>query len=52
MGLRHRLLRRITFPDAAQAGDVFELVMGSDVAQRPEFIVAGAAELDRARFDV
>ena len=31
---------------------MFELLMGSDVAPRKEFIVAGAAELDHARIDV
>ncbi len=31
---------------------MFELLMGSDVAPRKEFIVAGAAELDLARIDV
>ena len=52
MDPRHRLLRRITLRDAAMAEEVFELLMGSDVAPRRDFIVAGAAELDRARLDV
>ena len=52
MDPRHRLLRRITTPDAARAEEVFELLMGSEVAPRRDFIVAGAAELDRARLDV
>jgi DNA gyrase subunit B len=52
MDPRHRLLRRITTSDAAVAEEVFELLMGSDVAPRRDFIVAGAAELDRARLDV
>ena len=52
MDPRHRLLRRITLPDATMAEEVFELLMGSDVAPRRDFIVAGAAELDRARLDV
>ena len=52
MDPRHRLLRRIALPDAAMAEEVFELLMGSDVAPRRDFIVAGAAELDRARLDV
>jgi DNA gyrase subunit B len=52
MDPRHRLLRRITTSDAAAAEEVFELLMGSDVAPRRDFIVAGAAELDRARLDV
>ncbi len=52
MDPRHRLLRRITASHAAAAEEVFELLMGSDVAPRRDFIVAGAAELDRARLDV
>ena len=52
MDPRQRLLRRITTPDAARAEEVFELLMGSEVAPRRDFIVAGAAELDRARLDV
>ena len=52
MDPRHRLLRRIATPDAAKAEQVFELLMGSEVAPRRDFIVAGAAELDRARLDV
>ena len=35
-----------------RAEEVFELLMGSVVAPRRDFIVAGAAELDRARLDV
>jgi DNA gyrase subunit B len=30
---------------------VFELLMGSEVAPRKDFIVAGAANLDRDRID-
>src|SRR5690606_16054979 len=52
MDPRHRRLRRITAADAAAAEKVFELLMGNDVAPRKEFIIAGAAELDRARIDV
>ena len=51
MDPRHRRLRRITAPDAEAAEAVFELLMGNDVAPRKDFIVAGAAELDRARID-
>jgi DNA gyrase subunit B len=51
MDPRHRRLRRIAAADAAAAEGVFELLMGNDVAPRKEFIVAGAAELDRARID-
>jgi DNA gyrase subunit B len=52
MDPRHRLLRRITLPDAAVAEEVFELLMGSDVAPRRDFIVDGAARLDHANIDV
>ena len=30
---------------------VFDLLMGSDVVPRKEFVVAGSAELDRERID-
>ena len=46
-----RMLRRIRVEDAAAAGDMFSLLMGSEVAPRREFIVAGAAELDPSRID-
>jgi DNA gyrase subunit B len=51
MDPRHRRLRRITARDAEAAEAVFELLMGNDVGPRKDFIVAGAAELDRARID-
>ncbi|MDP2288781.1 MAG: DNA topoisomerase IV subunit B [Actinomycetota bacterium] len=47
----HRTLRRITMHDATAAIDVFDLLMGNDVAPRKEFIVDGAAGLDRDRID-
>src|SRR5690348_4684562 len=46
MDPRHRMLRRIRIEDAAAAGDIFGLLMGSDVGPRRDFIVSGAAELD------
>ena len=46
MDPRRRTLRRITVDDAAAAEEVFELLMGNDVAPRKEFIVQGAYELD------
>ena len=46
MDPRRRTLRRITVDDAAAADEVFELLMGNDVAPRKEFIVQGAYELD------
>jgi DNA gyrase subunit B len=51
MDPRHRMLRRITTRDAASGEAVFELLMGSDVAPRRDFIVDGAAALDLARID-
>jgi DNA gyrase subunit B len=51
MDPRHRTLRRIRIEDAAAATAIFNLLMGSEVAPRREFIVGGAAELDPARID-
>ncbi|QFG68263.1 DNA gyrase/topoisomerase IV subunit B [Ornithinimicrobium pratense] len=51
MDPRHRTLRRITLADAARADEVFELLMGSSVAPRKDFIVGSAHELDRDRID-
>jgi DNA gyrase subunit B len=51
MDPRHRTLRRVTADHAESAERVFELLMGSDVAPRKDFIVAGADALDRARID-
>jgi len=51
MDPRHRTLRRVTMENAAAAEEVFELLMGSDVAPRKDFIVAGASNLDRSRID-
>ena len=51
MDPRRRTLRRVTAKDAETAEQVFELLMGSDVAPRRDFIVAGAAALDRSRID-
>lgn len=46
-----RSLRRVTVSDAAGAEKAFELLMGNDVVPRKDFIVNGAAFLDRARID-
>ena len=46
-----RTLRRMTVSDAEGASDVFDLLMGSEVAPRKEFIVSGAQNLDRERID-
>ena len=51
MDPRHRTLRRIRVSDAEAAERVFELLMGNDVAPRKDFIVDGAARLDRDRID-
>src|SRR5690606_2399160 len=51
MDPRHRTLRKITMADAAKAEEVFELLMGSEVAPRRTFIVDSAHELDRERID-
>lgn len=50
----HRTLRRITLGDEAElteAENVFELLMGSAVEPRRDFIIAGAADVDRERID-
>ncbi|MFK4085291.1 type IIA DNA topoisomerase subunit B [Kribbella sp. NPDC020789] len=49
---RHRTLRRMTVDDGEAAAQVFDLLMGNDVAPRKEFIVQGAYELDESRIDV
>ncbi|WP_289017307.1 type IIA DNA topoisomerase subunit B [uncultured Ornithinimicrobium sp.] len=51
MDPRHRTLRRITLADAARADGVFDLLMGSNVAPRKDFIVGSADQLDRERID-
>ena len=51
MDVDRRTLRRITVSDAQSAAGVFDLLMGSDVAPRKEFIVDGAVRLDRSRID-
>lgn len=51
MDPRHRTLRRVGIGDAERAERVFELLMGNDVAPRKDFIVEGAAGLDRDRID-
>jgi len=51
MDPRHRTLRKVGIDSAQRAEEVFDLLMGSDVAPRKEFIIAGAATLDRERID-
>jgi DNA gyrase subunit B len=51
MDPRRRTLRRITVDDADAAAQVFELLMGSDVGPRKEFLVQGAYEVDADAID-
>ncbi len=51
MDPRHRTLRRLTVDDAERATEMFELLMGNDVAPRKEFIVQSAYELDADKID-
>jgi DNA gyrase subunit B len=51
MDPRYRTLRRVRMSDAATAERVFELLMGNEVAPRKDFILEGAARLDRERID-
>ncbi len=51
MDPRHRTLRRITVDDADAATQVFDLLMGSEVAPRKEFLVQGAYEIEADAID-
>jgi DNA gyrase subunit B len=51
MDPRRRTLRRITADDADEATRVFELLMGSDVAPRKDFIVANGGHLSDDELD-
>jgi DNA gyrase subunit B len=51
MDPRRRTLRRLTLDDADEAARIFDLLMGSDVAPRKEFIVQGAYEVDVEALD-
>jgi DNA gyrase subunit B len=51
MDPRKRTLRRIRIGDAAAASGIFDVLMGSEVGPRRDFIVDGAAELDPTRID-
>lgn len=48
---RNRTLRRITAADAEAAAEVFELLMGNEVAPRRDFIVESADSFDREKID-
>lgn len=52
MDPRHRMLRRIRIEDAEAAERAFSLLMGSEVAPRKEFIIAGAHQLDAESIDM
>ncbi len=52
MDPRRRTLRRLTLDDAEAAEGVFEMLMGTEVAPRKEFIIDGAYRLDREHIDV
>lgn len=46
-----RLLRRVRLEDAERAGEIFELLMGNEVAPRREFIVESSHRLSREAID-
>ncbi len=49
MDPEHRTLRRITMKDVTKAEEMFELLMGNEVAPRKDFI--SNADIDRERID-
>ena len=51
MSPNNRMLRRIRAEDAEAAANVFELLMGNDVAPRRDFIVESADAFDREKID-
>ncbi len=51
MDPRHRTLRRLTVDDAERAGEMFELLMGNEVAPRKDFIVQSAYDVDADLID-
>ncbi len=51
MDPKHRLLRRLTVDDVEEAKCTFELLMGSEVAPRKEFIISGAYQIDSELID-
>ncbi|MFJ1577317.1 type IIA DNA topoisomerase subunit B [Streptomyces sp. NPDC088182] len=51
MDPRHRTLRRINIGDLESSEQIFDLLMGNEVAPRKEFITSSAATLDRSRID-
>ena len=51
MDREHRALRRVRVEDAHRAAQMFELLMGNEVAPRKEFLVENADDVDRERID-
>jgi DNA gyrase subunit B len=51
MNPSNRMLRRITAADAQAADEVFELLMGNEVAPRRDFIIDSADSFDREKID-
>jgi DNA gyrase subunit B len=51
MDRSHRALRRVRVEDAVAAEQVFELLMGNDVAPRRDFIIDSADDFERDRID-
>ena len=51
MDPRTRMLRRIRMEDAAQASEIFNLLMGDEVPHRKQFIVDNADDFDRSKID-
>ena len=50
-----RVLRRLTMEDAKQAKEaasVFDVLMGSDVAQRRDYLISNSALLDPSALDI
>ncbi len=51
MDREHRVLRRVTVDDADAVEQVFELLMGNEVAPRRDFIINSADDFDTERID-
>ncbi|CAB4959649.1 unannotated protein [freshwater metagenome] len=51
MDREHRVLRRVTVDDADAVDQVFELLMGNEVAPRRDFIINSADDFDTERID-
>ena len=51
MDRKHRLLRRVRVEDGLTAEEVFELLMGNDVAPRRDFIIDSSDTFERDRID-